>query len=286
MRLALGTPSACLRACAARCYFVPLGMFRQTISGIHSYMAIINSMGVGRARKSAGNMTYRTVRGRTIGSQKIVSATTRVPTGAQSEKQKVFGLISIFMAAHAASINQSFDRTKYGSERNYFMKVNYSGLYAALSDVPVDATLADIEEAIETYATSNPTAIYRVKKSGTPVVYLKGAWDDTANPVSGVVTLGGSRLVAGAVAPALTTGQTLSIVGSGLSGAVVLVTAADLGGSTTENQSATALTDLTQNDSSINAKIAAAMNGKYLVSIKVGDATIISMKNTNAGGMG
>lgn len=249
-------------------------------------MAIINSMGVDRARKSAGNMTYRTVRGRTIGSQKIMSATTRVPTGAQTEKQKVFGLISIFMAAHASSINQSFDKTKYGSERNYFMKVNYSGLYAALSAVPADATLATIEEAITTYAEDNPTAIYRVKKNGVPTEYLTGAWDDNANPVSGVVTLGGSRLVAGAVAPALATGQTLSIVGSGLSGAVVLVTADTLGGSTTDNASATALTGLVQNDSSINAAIAAALNGKYLVSIKVGDVAVISLKNKNEAGMG
>lgn len=249
-------------------------------------MAIINSMGVGRARKSAGNMTYRTVRGRTIGSQKIMSATTRVPTGAQSERQKVFGHISTFMAAHAASIDKSFDRTKYGSQRNYFMKVNYSGLYAALSGVPADATLADIEEAIETYATSNPTAIYRIKKSGVPVVYLEGAWDDDVNPTAGSVTLGGSRLVAGSAAPALTTGQTLSIVGTGLSGAIILVTADSQGGSTTEQQSATALTGLKQNESSISATIAAAMNGKYLVSVKVGGTAIITMSNENTGGMG
>ena len=231
-------------------------------------------------------MTYRTVRGRTIGSQKIESATTRVPTGAQTEKQKVFGHISTFMAAHASSINQSFDRTKYGSERNYFMKVNYSGLYAALSAVPVDATLAAIEEAIETYATSNPTAIYRVKKSGVPVAYLEGAWDDDANPTSGTVSLGGTKLVAGAAAPALTTGQTLSIVGSGLTGAIVLVTADSQGGSTTEQASATALTDVQQNESSISAKIAAAANGKYLVSVKVGGVTLVTMSNENTSGMG
>lgn len=249
-------------------------------------MAIINSMGVGRARGSAGNMTYRTVRGRTIGSQKITSATTRVPTGAQTERQKVFGHISTFMAAHASSIDHSFDRTKYGSERNYFMKVNYSALYAALSAVPADATLAAIESAIASYAEDNPTAIYRVKKSGTPTVYLDGAWDDAANPVSGVVTLGGSKLVAGAAAPALTTGQTLSIVGTGLSGAIVLVTADSQGGSTTERPSATALTGLQQNETSISAAIAAALNGKYLVSIKVGSTAIITMKNDNSGGMG
>ena len=36
-------------------------------------MAIIRSMGVGSAKKSMGNVTYRTVRGRTVGSQKVAS---------------------------------------------------------------------------------------------------------------------------------------------------------------------------------------------------------------------
>lgn len=249
-------------------------------------MAIINSMGVGRARKSAGNMTYRTVRGRTIGSQKIMSATTRVPTGAQTEKQKVFGLISIFMAAHASSINQSFDKTKYGSERNYFMKVNYSGLYAALSAVPADATLATVEEAIATYAEDNPTAIYRVKKAGVPAVYLDGAWDDAANPITGTVTYNGSKLVEGASAVQLVTGQTISVAGNNLTGDLVLVTTSSLGGSTTDQPSSTALTDIQQSSEAYSGKIASAVNNQYLVAVKVGGTTLVTLQNKNTGGMG
>lgn len=234
-----------------------------------------------------GNVCFRTQEGQVIAAEmpkKKDPAITKLP--GEVERETVFALISRFAKAHAASIDMSFNDIKLGTPRNYFMKVNYPGLKAAFAGLTMDATDEEIEQAVEDYATGNPTAIYRVKKNGVPTQYLKGAWDDSANPVSGVVTLGGSKLVAGAVAPALTTGQTLSIVGSGLSGAVVLVTADELGGSTTEKQSATALTDLVQNDSSINAKIAAALNGKYLVSIKVGDATIITMKNVNQGGMG
>ena len=249
-------------------------------------MAIINSMGVGRAHKSAGNMTYRTVRGRTIGSQKIMSATTRMPTDAQSEKQKVFGLISIFMAAHASSINQSFDKTKYGSERNYFMKVNYSGLYDALSDVPADATLATIEAAIAAYAEDNPAAIYRVKKAGVPTVYLDGAWDDAANPITGTVFYNGSKLTNGASAVQLVTGETIVITGNNLTGDFVLVTTSSLGDSTTDQPSSAALTEVKMNKFGYSGKIAAVINNQYLVAVKVGGTTLVTLKNEDTPSMG
>ena len=250
-------------------------------------MAKISGFMNSRWSGKVGNICFRTQEGQVIAAEmpkKKDNATTKFPS--EVERETVFALISRFAKAHAASIDVSFNDMKLGTPRNYFMKVNYQGLKAAFASLTMDATDAEIERAVENYATDNPTAIYRVKKNGVPTEYLTGAWDDSANPVSGVVTLGGSRLVAGAVAPALTTGQTFSIVGSGLTGAIVLVTVDNLGGSTKDNQSATALTGLKQNDSSISATIAAAMNGKYLVSIKVGDATIISMKNENTGSMG
>lgn len=234
-----------------------------------------------------GNVCFRTQENQVIAAEmpkKKDPAITKLP--GEIERETVFGLISRFAKAHAASIDVSFNDVKLGTPRNYFMKVNYQGLKAAFAGLPMDATDEQIEDAVENYATSNPTSIYRVKKNGVPTKYLTGAWDDSENPLSGVVTLGGSRLVAGTVAPALTTGQTLSIVGSGLSGAIVLVTANELGGTTTDNASAKALTSLVQNDSSINATIAAALNGKYLVSIKVGDSAVITMKNKNDSGMG
>lgn len=243
-------------------------------------MAIINSMGVGRARKSMGNVTYRTVRGRTIGSQKVTpGAVTRVPSAGQSSRQNVFALINRFMALHGQSIDESFNKTTYGSERNYFMKVNYNALSAALAGVSADASDAEIEEAIATYAGTNQTAIYRVKKSGYPVVYLTGEWDDSQNPMSGVVTLNGSTLRATSYAKALVTDQVLRIEGDNLNGDVTLVTTTTPGSSTTEQNQATALTSVSATPQLITGNIAAALNGKYLVAVKVGGTTIVQLKN-------
>lgn len=152
-------------------------------------MAIIRSMGVGSAKKSMGNVTYRTVRGRTIGSQKVAN---RPLTRAEdvSLQQFVFGLINRYMTLHAADIQVSFNKTKYGSERNYFVKINFPELRAAFTSLyrsgqtSVDAISdAQIEAAVLAYVQNNPTSIYRVRKSGFPVVYLTGEWLSEDNPI-------------------------------------------------------------------------------------------------------
>lgn len=155
-------------------------------------MAIINSMGVGRSRKSMGNVTYRTVRGRTIGSQKRSggSVTTRGIGG--NIRKPLFAMISMFMREHASDIQVSFNKTRYGSQRNYMFKKNYSALSSALSSLALAASasgtipnLTEIEAAITEYATANPTSIYRVLLDGFATVYLTGAWNEEDNPVSG-----------------------------------------------------------------------------------------------------
>lgn len=152
-------------------------------------MAIIRSMGVGAAKKSMGNVTYRTIRGRTIGSQKVGD---RPLTRAEdvSLQQFVFGLVNRYMTLHAADINVSFNKTKYGSQRNYFAKINFPELKEAFSSlygagqVSVDSISdAQIEAAVLAYVEENPTAIYRVRLSGAPIVYLTGAWSSADNPV-------------------------------------------------------------------------------------------------------
>lgn len=158
-------------------------------------MAIISSMGVGKARKSMGNVTYRTVRGRTIGSQKRAATgstpATRGDGAVMSRQQALFGMVSMYMQAHASDIDVSFNKSKYGSQRNYFFAVNRKSLFAALSTLATSAmasgypTLAAVEDAVTAYATSNPTAIYRVKLSGFENVYLTGEWSSDDNPVSG-----------------------------------------------------------------------------------------------------
>lgn len=153
-------------------------------------MAIINSLGIGRGKKSAGNLTYRTVRGRCIASQKQEK---RGPVkGAYSIAQATFSLVSTFMRAHAADIDVSFDKTAYGSARNNFYKTNKSALAAALATLANEyayaknkADITTIDAAIASYAQTNPQAIVRVKLAGFDTVYLTGAWSSNDNPVVG-----------------------------------------------------------------------------------------------------
>ena len=153
-------------------------------------MAIINSLGIGRGKKSAGNLTYRSVRGRCIASQKQEK---RGPVkGAYSIAQATFSLVSTFMRAHSADIDVSFDKTAYGSARNNFYKTNKSALAAALATLANEyayaktkADITAIDAAIADYAEKNPQAIVRVKLAGFDTVYLTGAWSSADNPVAG-----------------------------------------------------------------------------------------------------
>lgn len=157
-------------------------------------MAIINSMGVGRSKKSMGNVTYRVVRGRTIGSQKRTSGASGVTTRGQAGnfRKPLFSMINMYMKEHQTDIDVSFNRSKYGSQRNYFFSVNYNALSTALSALAVQAansgtlpSMEDINTAINTYAAASPTSILRVKLAGFENVYLTGEWNSEDNPVAG-----------------------------------------------------------------------------------------------------
>ena len=153
-------------------------------------MAIINSLGVGRGRKSAGNLTYRTVRGRCIASQKREK--TGNQSGAISVAQATFSIISTFMRAHASDIDVSFAKSTYGSQRNSFYKLNKSALRAAVNALAVAysasktrPSITEIDAAVGSYATANPTAIVRVNLPGFDQVYMDGPWSSDDNPISG-----------------------------------------------------------------------------------------------------
>lgn len=157
-------------------------------------MAIIYSMGVGRSKKSMGNVTYRVVRGRTIGSQKRTSGASGVTTRGQAGnfRKPLFSMINMFMKEHQTDIDVSFNKSKYGSQRNYFFSVNYNALSTALSALAVQAansgalpSMEDINTAINSYAAASPTSILRVKLAGFENVYLTGEWNSEDNPVAG-----------------------------------------------------------------------------------------------------
>lgn len=155
-------------------------------------MAIIRSVAIGKARKSIGNVTFRTVRGRTIGSEKRGGATTRAP---ETIFQFKFALLSRFVRIHRYDIDLSFDKSKYGSQGNRFQKVNKDGIYAAFDSLYVQGFASsaisddEINTAVATYATANPTKIYRVLKAGYETKYLTGDWSSSDNPDEPVVNM-------------------------------------------------------------------------------------------------
>jgi hypothetical protein len=85
-------------------------------------MAVVHSNAVGKATKSAGVNTYRTVRGRCIMSQRIY--TNKSNTHAQRAQRGGFGVVSSCIKTIADWVNMSFSLTKYGSSRNNFLKTN------------------------------------------------------------------------------------------------------------------------------------------------------------------
>lgn len=85
-------------------------------------MAIVNSLAIGKSVKSAGNLTYKTIRGRTIASQRITS--NKSNTILQSAQRSRFSASSQAMSLIAPYIDKCYEKSKYGSARNAFFKEN------------------------------------------------------------------------------------------------------------------------------------------------------------------
>lgn len=106
-------------------------------------MAIINSLAIGKSVKSAGNLTYRTIRGRTIASQRIVS--NKSNTAKQAAQRSSFSMSSQAVALCRTYVDYAYEKSKYGSARNEFMKTNpkfsLAGLVGEIKEGVV--TLAD-----------------------------------------------------------------------------------------------------------------------------------------------
>lgn len=164
-------------------------------------MAVVNSVFLGTARKSAGNGTFRTVRGRTIASQKV--SKTGPYNGPLTLNQFALAMVSRYASLYAEDIDVSFDKTTYGSARNAFFKLNYGAMKDALRSLWADSLQtgaarypsdAQLTNAIGAYAQANPNTIYRKKKAGEAIEYLAGNWDGSdvdTNPDSGGDTSGG-----------------------------------------------------------------------------------------------
>ena len=79
-------------------------------------MALINSVGVGTGSKSVGEFTYRSVRGRTIASKRVLKNSSN--SAAQGNQRSLFASLSKFLTAYDCYVFNAFSKTRYGSRRN------------------------------------------------------------------------------------------------------------------------------------------------------------------------
>lgn len=106
-------------------------------------MAIVNSLAVGKATKTAGELTYAKVRGRTIARRRIIS--NKSNTAAQGAQRFTFGVVSSMAALIDPYIKQNFAPTEYGSARNCFMKRNWPFLKDGYqTDNPAEMTIQTV----------------------------------------------------------------------------------------------------------------------------------------------
>lgn len=145
-------------------------------------MAIVQSLAIGKSVKSAGNLTYKTVRGRCIASQRITQ--NKSNTLLQSAQRSIFAQAVKIATLMQVYINNCYEKSKYGSARNAFMNVNkgyiWQGLYpevvegvVSLKDVFV-ASFKDEYFSIDTlrFATYGSSSVITNEQYATRI------WED------------------------------------------------------------------------------------------------------------
>lgn len=112
-------------------------------------MAIINSLAIGKSVKSAGNLTYKTVRGRTIASQRITQ--NKSNTALQMSQREHFGKVARSIRLIQQYVDTCYEKSKFGSSRNAFFRTNknftFGGLVGELEEGVVglaDAMLSSL----------------------------------------------------------------------------------------------------------------------------------------------
>jgi hypothetical protein len=111
-------------------------------------MAIVHSIAIGKARKTAGEWTYRNVGGKTIASRRIRKNDSK--TEPQLIRRKVFTLVSRIAKSLSPLPDVTFPKTKFGSRRNAFMKANKTFM-DTLAASDIDAIFREEADGMEIF---------------------------------------------------------------------------------------------------------------------------------------
>ena len=139
-------------------------------------MAIVNSLAIGKSKKSAGNLTYATVKGRTIAKQKPTSVA-NPNTPAQQAQRTAMATIVMFWQLWASAFKELFTkRNKLFSAFNQFVHLNkeimhtpglitetgligdIEGMYIASGKYSIDAIKVSAG-ANAAFSTTNPSLL-------------------------------------------------------------------------------------------------------------------------------
>lgn len=97
-------------------------------------MAIISSVALGKAQKSVGNVTFQHYYGKTVAKQKVVRNPAYKPTTKQIEQRNRMYYAFKFLNAWDGLTDMLFVRSKWGTKRNNFLKLNYPAISAYSND--------------------------------------------------------------------------------------------------------------------------------------------------------
>ena len=156
-------------------------------------MAIINSLAIGKSVKSAGNLTYKTVRGRTIASQRIFTNKSNTPS--QADQRYHFTKVSWSMALLQRYIDVCYEKSKYGSSRNAFFSRNKRFTLGGLVGEVLEG-IEPLSRAMLSALTETPVPQLSLITNGSLPGFLSIKYKDVANYKYGEDTFGSLKVIA------------------------------------------------------------------------------------------
>ena len=157
-------------------------------------MAIVRSLAIGKSVKSAGNLTYKTVRGRTIASQRIISNKSNTPK--QEDQRSHFTKVSQSMALLQRYINVCYEPSKYGSSRNAFFSRNKRFSLGGLVGEVLEG-LVTLSDAMLSALTDTPMPQLSLITNGTLQGFLSINYKDVENYKYSGQTYGTLKVITG-----------------------------------------------------------------------------------------
>lgn len=155
-------------------------------------MAIINSLAIGKSVKSAGNLTYKTVRGRTIASQRITQNKSNTPF--QQNQRQRFAKVSESMKLLQQYIDACYEKSKYGSSRNAFFSTNKRFTLGNLVG-EITEGIIPLSDGMLSALTETPVKQLSLLSLGSLAGFLTIKYKEVANYKYGENTYGTLRVI-------------------------------------------------------------------------------------------